>query len=369
MTAKIALIPAYEPDTRFPELTKNVKDAGFDVVVVDDGSAKDKADIFRQAGEYATVLTHEHNKGKGAALKTGLTYIQTRYRKDYVVVTMDADGQHTTKDAMRVAREAELHKDTLVLGARSREGKNIPLRSRLGNGITRAVFRLSTGLDVYDTQTGLRGFSDELVPGFLTLEGDRYEYEMNVLLYCARAKVPTKEIPIQTIYEDGNKCSHFNALKDSARIYKEILKFAGSSFVSFLVDYGMFGLLSLITGAAGLAGSAGVIVSNVGARAVSSSVNFTINRKLVFKSKKNVAVAALQYFSLVVCILAGNTFLLSALVSLGVNRYLAKMVTEITFFTISWTVQKLVIFRKKEDKKSENNGAALPEQSSAVRTV
>lgn len=361
MTQKrIALIPAYEPDEKFINTTVQASEAGFDVIVVNDGSSQDKDPLFSRAAAFSTVLTHSTNQGKGAALKTGLSYIKTRYGTDCTIVTLDADGQHAVSDAVRVAAEAEKHPDRLILGSRKFDtGKKVPLRSRLGNAITRMVFRMGTGLSVYDTQTGLRAFSGTLAETFLTIPGDRYEYEMNMLLCCSRRKIRVEEIPIKTIYLDDNRSSHFNVLRDSFRIYKEILKFGASSFLGFLVDYGMFGLLSVLT--AGL-GAQGVVISNIGARVVSASVNFTVNRRLVFHSRTSLVKSALQYFSLAACILIGNTFLLNFMVNTaGINRYLAKIVTEITFFVISWTAQKFWIFRKKE--KSEK---ALPDPRESV---
>jgi putative flippase GtrA len=214
----------------------------------------------------------------------------------------------------------------------------------MGNAITRGVFRLSTGVRVWDTQTGLRAFDSTLLPIMQAVKGERYEYEMNMLLDCARMGIPIHETTIETVYINGNSGSHFNVLRDSALIYGEIFKFAASSFTGFLVDYGLYSLLVLTT--AGL-GTASVPLSNVTARIVSASVNFTINKKLVFKSDASALRTGAQYFALAACILCGNTFLLSWLVNgLGVNRFAGKIVTEITFFTISWFAQKFIIFKR-----------------------
>ena len=339
----IALIPAYEPTPLILELLQEVRVQGFEAVVIDDGSGADFADLFCQADEYATVLHHAMNRGKGCAIKTGLAYIQEHFKGDCIVVTLDADGQHRVTDALRLCMTVEEHSGELILGSR-RLGANVPLRSRFGNTVTRFVFRLSTGKSVYDTQTGLRAFGSGMIPRLLAIEGDRYEYEMNVLLTCAWENVPIREMEIETIYMDGNSSSHFDALKDSYRVYKEILKFSASSFVSFLVDYGLYSILSIATASLG---SKGLIVSNVGARIISASVNYSINRNLVFRSDAKAGKTFLQYAVLAVVILTGNTLVLSLLVNtLGVNRYLAKLCTEILFFAISWLVQKHFIFRK-----------------------
>ncbi len=338
---RIALIPAYEPDNRFPELAKEVSLAGFQLIVVDDGSGSQYAELFQKVKQYAVVLTHSKNCGKGCALKTGLTYIQEHFSDDDTIVTMDSDGQHTVRDAHRLCSYAEKHPDSLVLGSRALK-ENVPLRSRFGNSVTRFVFRLTTGLSVHDTQTGLRAFGCELVPFLLSISGQRYEYEMNVLLACAKNQIPVDELEIETIYMDNNAGSHFDTVKDSFRVYKEILKFSASSFISFLVDYSLYSLLLILTG--------NLTASNIGARVVSATVNYTVNRKLVFQSKAGIARSAGQYFLLAAAILAGNTLVLHILSDgLGVNRYLAKLITELLFFTISWLIQHFIIFRRKTE--------------------
>lgn len=350
---KIALIPAYEPTHLLPELTRQLYHAGFQPIVIDDGSGEAFRYIFVEASRYAFVLTQEVNRGKGCALKTGLAYLKERYPSNSVIVTLDADGQHSVEDAVRVCNTALWNMGTLVLGCRDFH-QDVPARSRFGNTVTRFIYRAATGVSVSDTQTGLRAFGMELVPFLLGVSGDRYEYEMNVLLESSRQKVPIKEVGIQTIYLDNNSSSHFSTFKDSFRVFREILKFASSSLVGFAVDYGLFSLLAYMT--AGLGAAASIPLSNIAARIVSATVNFSINKKLVFKSRGGTAKSAIQYFSLAACILAGNTVLLSFLVSsLGFNQYAAKILTEITFFTVSWLVQKFVIFGKKDAAKSNHH--------------
>ena len=352
MQSRIALIPAYEPGEMLVELAEQLRLAGFQTVVVDDGSGEAYHELFSKTMPFATVLTHEINKGKGCALKTGLSYIQSNFSEDAVIVTVDADGQHSVEDTIRVCDTALNNKGSLVLGCRSFE-KGTPVRSLFDNTMTKLVYRLSTGINVSDTQTGLRAFGAELLPFLMSVDGERYEYEMNVLLDCSREKVPIKEIKIKTIYFDNNSASHFNAIKDSFRIYKEILKFAASSFAGFLVDYGLFSLLSVLT--EGLGTALSVPISNVSARVVSSIVNYTINKNFVFKCRGDVVRTAIQYFSLAALILFGNTLLLSFLTgSVGINKFAAKILTEIVFLSLSWLVQKFLIFRKKARQKAEN---------------
>ena len=335
--------------------------SGFDVVVVDDGSPAEYADIFEQAAEKlpgrsgrdVTLLIHDTNRGKGAALRTGLGHIEKNMiRGDEaahtVIVTVDADGQHLVKDACKAACEAGKEPGTLVLGSRY-FGKSVPARSRFGNAVTRKVFRTVTGEKIYDTQTGLRAFTGDLIPELLGVKGDRYEYELNVLMDFAGRGMPVREVRIDTVYIDGNRSSHFDTVKDSFRVYRgiiayalrgtagNILKFSASSFASFLIDYTMYALLLLL--------SSSLITANIGARIVSATANYTINRKLVFRSGKSITRSAAGYFALAGFILAGNTIVLDTMVNmLGIGSMTAKIFTELIFFVISWVVQRYVVF-------------------------
>ena len=223
MKTKVVLIPAYEPEENFIKLIKELSNTDFQIVVVDDGSGKKYKKIFDEISKYAKVISYPTNRGKGYALKKGLKHIKDNYNS-YVIVTMDCDGQHTIKDALKISEQSLKNNNKLILGKRIRNEKT-PLRSKIGNSITRFIYKLTTGLDVYDTQTGLRAFTDELIDFFIDVEGDRYEYEMNVLLNCSKDKIKITELPIETIYIDNNSNSHFKTIKDSFKIYKRLLKF------------------------------------------------------------------------------------------------------------------------------------------------
>ena len=229
-TKFIALIPAYNPDAKIEELVKRLLENNFEIVVVDDGSKEECQVHFDNIEKYCHLIHHEINKGKGRALKTGFTYIKEHFT-EYVVVTLDCDGQHTMKDALRICEYASHHPDSFILGSRKFNTKNVPFRSRFGNAITRSFFYICTKTKVFDTQTGLRAFSQDLMEPMLEIQGERFEYEINVLLYLSKNRIPMKELTIKTIYLDDNSSSHFNPLKDSYRIYKEILKFSCSSSV------------------------------------------------------------------------------------------------------------------------------------------
>lgn len=220
----VILMPAYEPEVNMIDLLKDLKLNKLEVVVINDGSGEKYKKIFKEASKYSIVISHNINLGKGEALKTGLKYIKDHYKKEVIVVTMDCDGQHRVEDALKIAALASKNLEKLIIGKRVRD-KKVPLRSKLGNAITRFFYRLITHIDVYDTQSGLRAFSSKLIPFMLNVDGSRFEYEMNVLLACSKEKIKIKEIDIETIYIEGNKGTHFNAVVDSFKIYKIMFKY------------------------------------------------------------------------------------------------------------------------------------------------
>lgn len=335
---KIILIPAYEPDEKLIELISLINKHKYDIVVVDDGSGEKYDPIFKKIEHKCKLIRYDINQGKGHALKIGYQYIRSNYLENYIVITMDSDGQHTIEDATKLANYVEEHPNCLVLGKRIRD-KKVPLRSKIGNGITKFIYNIVTGLNVYDTQTGLRAFSYKLMDISINIDGERFEYEMNVLLQFAKMRIPIKEITIQTIYIEKNKSSHFNGLKDSYRIYKEIIKFSISSIISFIIDYLSFIILFYI--------SHQLILSNIIARIISASINFYMNRKYVFQDEKNILKSLKSYSLLALAILICNTFLLKILVTLfSIQESIAKIIVEIIMFIISWLVQKYIIFKK-----------------------
>ena len=200
---KIALIPAYKPQQELTQLTAQLHENGFSVVVVNDGSGTEYNRIFETASLTAHIVAYAENKGKGEALKTGMNYIREHFKTPYLVVTADADGQHKINDIINVIHEAELHPECLILGSRKFD-KNVPLRSQFGNTMTRMVYQLSTGVKIHDTQTGLRAFSNQLIDKLISIDGSRYEYEMNVLMELARNYTEIREIWIETVYLNEN---------------------------------------------------------------------------------------------------------------------------------------------------------------------
>ncbi len=216
-------MPAYMPDGRLAERVTALRASGFAlVVVVDDGSGAEYRGIFAAAAavEGCSVLRHEVNRGKGAALKTAFAHIWENCPDATGVVTVDADGQHAPDDCRRMAEALVAEPGSLVLGTRDFGYSHVPFRSWWGNNWTSMLFAAMYGRRVPDTQTGLRAFSRAWLPRLLSVPGVGYEYEMAMLCRAARAREPFKFVLIRTIYENDNASSHFNPLRDTLRIHR-----------------------------------------------------------------------------------------------------------------------------------------------------
>lgn len=343
------VIPAYKPGPELPELAARFcADGGFVPVVVDDGSGPDYRPVFDALPEGVLLLRHPQNRGKGAALKTAFRHVLERCPECDMAVTADADGQHRYEDILRVCGVARSRPEALVLGSRRFEG-NVPLRSRLGNGITRQVFAIASGVKVYDTQTGLRAFSRESLRKFIDVPGDRYEYEINMLLTAAQSGVPVVEEWIETVYLNDNASSHFNPFRDSFKIYLCIFKFCASSLLAFGVDYILALALKALTASwpAALSLNFSVVV----ARLVSATVNFSVNRRVVFKGNERLGRAVVKYAALAAAILALNLALMHLLTGLGLPFALAKIIVEVLLFCLSFVIQGKFVFRKGAGRK------------------
>lgn len=338
----IVLIPAYCPSTKQTDLVKEIRAAGPECLIVNDGSPKEYAEIFNTLSSDAAVLHHDANRGKGAALKTGMKWIREN-EPDSIVICADADGQHLPSDMIRCLEAAEKEPDYFVLGVRAFDKNQMPARSWYGNKITEAVFRLTSGVHIRDTQSGLRAFHAGMIPLLMNIYGERYEYEMNQLLMLTRNHVPIDQIEIRAVYEGNNECSHFHPIRDSFRIYRQILLFAFSSFAGFLLDVGLFYILMHL-----FHGRTAVLKANVIARIFSALFNYEFNRNAVFAEKDSRYASLPHYALLAVTILAANSMILWILTGyLHMAAMPAKVLTETMLFVFSWIIQNRFVFAGK----------------------
>ena len=221
------VLPSLNPDRRFKAVLDGLIGAGFShIVVVDDGSDSEHKHWFDEARaqESCSVLVHEVNKGKGRALKDAFAYVHDKLPELCGVVTIDGDGQHLLDDIISCSERMLAEKDKVVIGCRDFSGPDVPPRSAAGNRFTAAMFRLCYGIRITDTQTGLRAIPAQYLERFADIEGERFEYETNMLLQMKRMGIDFVEQPIATVYDKEEYSSHYNAVKDSWRIFKIMAK-------------------------------------------------------------------------------------------------------------------------------------------------
>lgn len=349
----VIIIPALNPDEKLINLVKELKKSNLPIVIINDGSKKECAEIFERLKLrfHCDIFTHPKNMGKGAAIKTGIRYCFERYPKSCGYVTADADGQHAAEDILKVAEALEKNPDSMILGSRNFGEKNVPFKSRWGNRITSFVFLISVGKKCSDTQTGLRGIPKEFTHICLSVPGDRFEYEMNMLLKFAQNRIPFVHVPIATIYLENNKSSHFNPVGDSVRIYLNILKYSISSLGSAVIDLVAFTILiNLIFWKT----SVGILAATVMARCISGGVNFMLNKHWVFKSEKGHGSEMIKYITLFCCQMILSWSLVTAFSNLSYHLTIIKILVDSTLFLISYQIQKKYIFSKKR-KDTVNN--------------
>lgn len=335
----VVLIPAYKPDERLVELVGELVGKKLPVMLVDDGGQETYAGIFERCRELgAQVAVHSVNLGKGRALKTGINAALLAWPGLTGIVTADADGQHTPADILRLMEAMGEHPNALILGSREFSG-DVPFKSRWGNRITRFVYALASGVHVRDTQTGLRALPRCALEEMMRIDGERYEYEMNVLLKLRDMRLSVFEVPIETIYIDDNAGSHFNPVRDALRIYMVIFKYLFSSATSFAVDYGLYWLC---LGAFKLS----PLLAYALARLVSSQVNYHLNKHTVFSNRggKN---AMFKYYALaLVQGLIGAGLVQAIPAAIPVSAAIVKIPVDLALFAISYVIQRDYVFDK-----------------------
>lgn len=351
------ILPSLNPDEKLMLVVKGLIAEGFDdIVIVNDGSDEAHMEPFYEADKLSqvTLLTHEVNRGKGRALKTAFEYCAANRPDIDGVVTVDGDNQHKPSDIKACCEAMISAKDKVILGCRDFSGENVPSKSKIGNNITRFVFRFACGIKITDTQTGLRAIPAAYLDFMSKIKGERFEYETQMLLEMNRQQIGFSEVTIETVYIEENAGTHFHPFRDSIKIYMVILKFIFSSIMSFAIDYVLFLAIELIIGDS-LERWAKVLIATAGARLVSSMFNFVFNRKAVFDSKAPVSSSMPRYYLLCVCQAAvsyGLVYLLSDV--LGATDFftsLIKILVDVVLFILSFQIQRRWVFaaHKRED--------------------
>lgn len=354
----LILIPALNPPDSLIDYVNSLKDKGLnDILIVDDGSRAEFKKIFTklESIEGIKVLRHAINMGKGRALKNAFNYFLTMpdIHEYNGVVTADSDGQHSPDDVMKLTQELSKCQNSLILGCRNFDNGNVPPKSKFGNKITRKVLKIFYRRCVTDTQTGLRGFPLGILSEMIDIFGERFEYETKMLIYCFEKNIPIKEVEIETIYYDNNSETHFDAIKDSLKIYKVIfssfLRYIFSAVSSFFLDIGFFNIFLIMFTSLFGKGAKTILISTALARIISSLFNFYVNKNFVFDGEKNTKKTISKYYSL--CILLMLLLGISVSILWKATRgseTVIKIIVDTVLFLFSYRIQRIWVFKRRQ---------------------
>lgn len=365
------IVPSYNPDEKLAEVVKGLREGGFeDILVINDGSKEECVHYFEEVSVYpeVTVITHEVNKGKGRAMKTAFSYVLENRPESIGVITVDGDNQHTVKDIKYMAERMLEDPHSVFIGCRDFNDPKVPGRSRFGNKVTSFVFTYMLKIPVTDTQTGLRGTPREYLPALIETRGERYEFETEMFFTLKEKEIPFKETTIETVYIEENQTSHFHPFRDSWKIYKLIfrfmfkqlfrfLKFMISSVLSFLTDFGVYSIMLLLLDDR-MDERYALAIAVVAGKILSSILNFTLNRRVVFKSKGGVGGTLLRYYILWACQTACSYGLIALFTMIFggeslIFKIIIKPIVDIFLFLLSYRIQRDWVFKKGKKKKAE----------------
>lgn len=368
----VLIIPSLNPDQKLVEVVQKASEIFCDIIIVNDGSRVEYECVFEQIkqtyGEQIHLLEHEQNKGKGSALKTAFSYfLRTDLCERYKgVITMDGDGQHSVEDAKMLDEElGEKNERALHIGYRDLSSPVMPTRSKFGNKATAFLFRFLYGVKLKDTQSGLRAFSSDIVPWLVKVSGQRFEYEMNVLIKSKDAEINVYEHQIQTRYEK-NHTSHFRSLNDSYKVMKVlfggIAKFIFAALCAGVVDLGLFYLIDYVIIGDKMTIALSLLISTFVSRALSSVVNYLVNKFITFGGKKISKRSIIKYYTLWLAQMCASYGIVLGFTSLfGGGEIWIKMVVDLLLSLVSYRAQLTWVFKKKNERKKEEK-----EISSAV---
>jgi putative flippase GtrA len=337
----LVLIPAYRPTSALVELVNALR-ASTDapILVIDDGSGPAFADVFAECLLVPGVEVGRNavNLGKGAAVKHGLNRGLLAVPRVESFVTADADGQHRPQDVLAVAAAHDAR--SIVLGTRAFDAA-VPLKSRIGNVVSRHLYRLIAGIALSDTQTGLRSIPRRLAEKSLPIRSNRYEFETEQLIVAQREGFDFKEVRIDTVYVDDNRGTHFHPILDSFRIYFVLLRYAAASLSTAAVDLAVFLMLT--------AAGTGLLTANLGARAIALVVQFYLLRSFVFRTDGGLVrfIAFVLYVAVMGFVSAAVQMQLSA--HTGIGAVAAKILVESVLFMLNFVFLREFLFVRRPD--------------------
>ena len=217
------LVPAYNEEKKIGAVLEGLRERGFKVVVVDDGSTDGTSRVVRESGAYC--ITFPVNRGKGAAIRKGFEWVVSN--RFEAVVIMDADGQHHPDELEDFLNELTPVETDIVVGNRMNYPQQMPLVRRWTNRIMSRIVSAVAGQEIPDSQCGYRALTQQALHT-LKLATDRFEIESEMLMQAGRRGLKIKSIPITSLYRD--EISHIRPLQDTLRFFSFLIRFIFSPY-------------------------------------------------------------------------------------------------------------------------------------------
>ena len=214
-----AIIPALNAERTIPAVVVEARRHIEPVLVIDDGSSDATGEVARAVG--ATVIRHDVNRGKGAALKTGFAWALEQGLQ--AVITLDADGQHLASEIPTFINAYRETGADLIIGGRSHLFEQMVPRRRIANRFSAMCISIASGARVTDSQSGFRLYSAHLLRSVKT-RTDGFDMESEIIVRAGRRGLKIVTIPIELGFVNGIATSHYKPLKDTLRIAWTVIR-------------------------------------------------------------------------------------------------------------------------------------------------
>lgn len=375
----VIVIPALNPPSSFVSYAEALRREGFSrIVVVNDGSRTDKLPVFFKLKRLGvTVVDHPHNRGQGAALRTGFQYYLDHFQgQSDGVITLNADRQIPPSDVVRIA--SSLHNEqamgsfALVVGTRNLEGKNVTDYDYNMGGVMKLLYHMLMGVRLNDPLSGVFGIPDLRVRQCLEIGSDGYAYATSMTM--SFEKIGFLQVPVSYAnYEEGVEPA-FRKIPDTIRIlytiFKKFIVYSITSVGASILDVIIFGIFHSIT----FRGNPmAIIYSTICARVISASVNYLLTKHFVFHFKSDSAQettkSAGAFFVLTAMQCICSALIVSAMkMLLGGSAVGIKVIVDTTLFFVSYKIQHKYIFKddRQEDPQTQKQMKEVAQRTERI---
>ncbi len=339
-SSRVAIITDCSPEEETLKFVETLKKEGIFSVLVLNRLGDD--DFSKKAKDLGAVICCGL-EGETVALCASLAYVRETFVPPYSVALVPFNGCSDIECIFKVFKTVEHTPDAFAVSQNVIGKGKFFLKGKIV--ARKFLYRHFTGAEIYGDQSSALGFSDRLLPSFEKLPDNSYEYHIKFLMRCREKGFRVSEVSVPAKFGNSGWTVQKSSLRSFFKRHMNVLKFCMSSFSAFLVDYLVYSLI--LAYSEKHINVVNLTFANVFARIISSTMNFTVNRKFVFKAETGLLKSATQFYTLAAIILLGNSILLNFLANvLGINHYFAKIVTEMTFFLLNWTIQSMFIFKK-----------------------